>query len=165
VLALIYSVGHNDLVQCASVDTVDGVAAQDAVGDERVHLRRAFLLQQLRRAGDGVGGVREIVDKDSGAVRDVSDQHHGRVLPVVDLCGAAFFVNKGKRHAERIGNGSRTLGSASIRTDHDSLLVVGDVELDVFAEQVAAIQVVDGDVEEALVLWICSGSAYLHADQ
>jgi hypothetical protein len=34
------------------------------------------------------------------------------------------------------------------------LLVVGDVELDVFAEEVTAIEVVHGDIEEALVLWI-----------
>jgi hypothetical protein len=39
------------------------------------------------------------------------------------------------------------------------LLVVGDVELDVFAEEVAAVEVVNGDVEEALVLWVCRISA------
>jgi hypothetical protein len=63
-------------------------------------------------------------------------------------------VNQGKGHAERIGNGSCALCTTSVGRDNDGLLVVGDVELDVLAEEVAAVKVVDGDVEEALVLRI-----------
>ena len=101
-----------------------------------------------------LGLVREVVDENGCAIPYVSDQHHGRVLPVVDLCGAALLVNQGKRHAESVGDGGCALRPSSIRGDYNSLLVVGDVELDVFAEEVTAIEVVHGDIEEALVLWI-----------
>jgi hypothetical protein len=63
-------------------------------------------------------------------------------------------MNQSKGHAERIGNGSCALSTTCIGGDDDGLLVVGDVELDVLAEEVAAVEVVDGDVEEALVLRI-----------
>jgi hypothetical protein len=153
-LRLIDRVRHNDFVQGASVDAIDRIAAQDAVRDERVHLGCAFLLQQLGRACDGVGGVCQIVYEDGRAVCDVAHQHHGRVLAVVDLCGSALLVDEGKGHAERVGDGSRTLGTACVWADYDGLLVVGDVELDVLSEEVAAVEVVDRDVEEALVLGI-----------
>jgi hypothetical protein len=35
------------------------------------------------------------------------------------------------------------------------LLEVGNVELDVFAEEMTAVQIVHGDVEEALILRVC----------
>jgi hypothetical protein len=63
-------------------------------------------------------------------------------------------VDEGKGHAEGVGNGGCALGAASVGGDDNGLLVVGDVELDVFTEQVAAVEVVDGDVEEALVLGV-----------
>jgi hypothetical protein len=147
-------IGHHDLVQGAGVDAIDGVAAQDAVRDERKYLSCAFLLQQLRSAGDSIRCIGKIVDKDRGAVRDVSHQHHGRVLPIVDLGRTAFLVDERKGHAERVGDGGRTLGTTRIRTDHHGLLVVGDVELDVLAQEMATVQVVHRDVEEALVLRI-----------
>lgn len=156
---LVDRVGHNDLVECAGIDTIDGVAAQDAVGDERIHLGGTFLLQQLGRTRDGVGRVGQVIDEDSYAVGHVSDQHHGGVLAVIDLRGSALLVDKRKGHPERIGNGGGTLSASSVGTHDYRLLVVGNVELDVFAEEVAAIQVVDGDVEEALVLGICDSSA------
>jgi hypothetical protein len=152
VLRLIDRVCHNDFVQGAGVDAIDRVAAQDAVRDERVHLGCAFLLQQLCRACDGVRSVCQVIDKDGRAVRDVSHQHHGRVLAVVDLCWSALLVDEGKGHAERVGDGGRTFGTACVWADYDGLLVVGDVELDVLSKEVAAIEVVDRDVEEALVL-------------
>lgn len=65
-------------------------------------------------------------------------------------------MDEGEGHAERIGDGGRTLSTASIGADDDGLLVVGDVELDVFAQEMAAVQVVDRDVEEALILGVCS---------
>jgi len=154
VLSLIDRVRDYDLVQCAGVDAIDSIAAQDAVGNERIHLGRALLLQQLRGPSNGIRGICQVVDEDGGALCNVSDQHHGRVLSVVNLRGSTLLVNEGKWHAERIGDGGRTLSTASIGADDDGLLVVGDVELDVFPEEMAAVQVVDRDVEEALVLGV-----------
>jgi hypothetical protein len=68
-------------------------------------------------------------------------------------------VDEGKGHAEGVGNGGGAFGAACVGGYDDGLLVVGDVELDVFAEEVTAVEVVNGDVEEALVLWVCRISA------
>lgn len=154
VLRLVHGIRHNDLIQRARIDPIDRIPAQDAVRDERKDLRRALLLEQLGCARNRVGGIGQVVDEDSGAVRDVADEHHGGVLAVVDLGGAALFVDEGKGHAEGVGDGGCALGAAGVGGDDDGLLVVGDVELDVFAEKVAAVEVVDGDVEEALVLGV-----------
>jgi hypothetical protein len=155
VFGLIYRVRHNHLVKGASVDTIDSVSAQDAVGDERIHLRGAFLFQQLCRTRDGIGSIRQIVDEDCRTVRDVSDEHHGRILAIVDLGGAALLVNERKRHAERIRDSSSALGAAGVGTHNDGLLEVRNVELYVLAEEMAAVEVVDRDVEEALILRVC----------
>jgi hypothetical protein len=63
-------------------------------------------------------------------------------------------VNERKWHTERISNSCSSLGTSRIRADNNSLLVVGDIGLDVFAEKMATVQVVDRDVEEALVLGV-----------
>jgi hypothetical protein len=154
VLSLVDSVRDDYFVERAGVDALDRVSAQDAVRDERIHLGCALFLQQLRRAGNRIGGICKIIDQNRGPIFHVSNQHHGRVLPVVDLCGSALLVDERKGHTKGIGDGGGALGSTSVGTDDDSLLVVGDVVLDVFAKEVAAVEVVDGDVEEALVLGI-----------
>jgi hypothetical protein len=152
VLRLVDRVGYDDLVKRAGVDAINGIAAQDAVRDERVHLGSALLLQQLGGTCDGVGGVGQIVDENGGAVCNVTDQHHGRILPVADLGRAALLVNQRKGHAKGVGDGGGSLGASSVGADNDGLLVVGDVELDVLAQQVAPVKVVNRDVEETLVL-------------
>jgi hypothetical protein len=63
-----------------------------------------------------------------------------------------YLVNERKGHTKNIGNGSCTFGTTSIRTDDDGVLVLRNVELDILAQEVFAVQVVNGDVEEALVL-------------
>lgn len=147
-------VGHNDLVEGAGVDAINGVSAENAMRDERVDLGSTLFLQELRGTCDCVRSICQIVDKDRCSVRNVSNQHHGGVLPIADLCGAAFFVDERKGHAECIGNGRGTLSTSSVRADYDGLLVVGDVVLDVLSQKMTAVQVVHGDVEEALVLRI-----------
>lgn len=91
VLLLRHGVGRDDLVEGAGVDALDGVAGEDAVGDERVDGLRAFLLEELGGAGDGVGGVCQVVDEDGRAVAHFSDEQHAGVLAVVDLGGATLL--------------------------------------------------------------------------
>jgi len=154
VVLLRHRVGYNDLVQRTRVDAIDGVSAQNAVGDQCNHLRRTLLFKQFGRAGDRVGRVGQIVDEDGSALGYIADKHHGRILAVIDLRGAALFMDKGKGHAERVGDGGGAFGAAGVGADDDGLLVVEDAELDVFAQEVAAVEIVDGDVEEALVLGV-----------
>jgi hypothetical protein len=65
-------------------------------------------------------------------------------------------VDQSKRHAQRIGNCGCAFGTTCIGTDYDSLLEIGDVELYVLPEKMAAVQIVDWDIEETLVLRVCS---------
>lgn len=88
---LVHTVGHDHLVEGASVDALNGIAAQDTVSDQGVDLGGALLLQQFGGTRDGIGGVRQIVDQDCYPILNVTDQHHGGILTVCDLCGAAFL--------------------------------------------------------------------------
>jgi hypothetical protein len=126
--------------------------------NQRKNLRRALLLQKLSGPRNRVRCISQIIDEDSGAVRNISHQHHSRVLAVVDLRGTALFVDEGEGHAEGVCDRGCALGAAGVGGHDDSLLVVRDVELDVFAEEVAAVEVVDGDIEEALVLGVYKGN-------
>lgn len=153
-LGLVDGVCHNDFVQCAGVDTINRISAEDTVGDQRIHLRSALLLQELRSASDGVRSVRQVVDQNGRAVCDVSYKHHSRILPVVDLRGSTLLVDEREWHAECIGDGSRSLCASGVWTDDNGLLVVGDVGLNVLAQKVATVEVVNGNVEETLVLGV-----------
>ena len=63
-------------------------------------------------------------------------------------------MNERKGHPKRVRNRRGALCSSGIRADNHGLLVVWDAVLDVFAQKVAAVEIVDGNVEEALVLRI-----------
>ena len=63
-------------------------------------------------------------------------------------------MNKGEGHSQGIGNSSCTFRTSRVWRNNYSLLVVGNVELYVFAEEVTAIKIVYWNVEEALVLGV-----------
>lgn len=69
-------------------------------------------------------------------------------------------MDQRKGHAESVGDGGSALGTAGVWAYNYGLLVVGDVELDVLAEEMTAVQVVDGNIEESLVLGICDSLAF-----
>lgn len=170
VLLLVNAVGDDNLVNGTSIDAVDGITTEHAVSDKSNDLAGTLLLQELGCASDGVGSVGKIVDKDGDTVCDITYQHHCRILAIGDLSratllqyrqipmlGAAtitfpYLVNEREGHTKSIGNGSCTFGTTSIRTDDDSVLVLRNVELNVLAQEVLAVQVVNRDIEETLVL-------------
>lgn len=65
-------------------------------------------------------------------------------------------MNEGEWHAKSIGDSCGSLCTSCIRGDHYGLLVVGNLELNVFAEEMATVEIVNGDVKETLVLRIWS---------
>ncbi len=69
-------------------------------------------------------------------------------------------MNKRKVHVQAVCNGGSALGTTGIWGDNDGILEVWNVLLDVALEQWLAVQVVDWDVEEALVL----GVVQIHGD-
>jgi hypothetical protein len=61
-----------------------------------------------------------------------------------------YLVDERELDAHAVRNRCRTLRTAGIGADDDSILVVGDERLDVPLEKRPAVQVVDRDVEEPL---------------
>ena len=91
VFLLRYAVRHHDFIQRTGVDAVDGLPAENAVGEQGVDFGCALFFEEFCRTGDGVRGVGEVVDEDGEPVGDVADEHHGRVLAVGDFGGAALL--------------------------------------------------------------------------
>ena len=66
----------------------------------------------------------------------------------------AYLVNKSEVHLQAVCNSSSTLGSTGVWRDDDSILEIWDVLLDVALKKRLSVEVVDWNVEEALVLWV-----------
>lgn len=69
-------------------------------------------------------------------------------------------MNESKVHVETVSNGRGSLGAAGVGGDDDGFSEARDVCLDIFLDERLAIEVVDGDIEEALVL----GIVQVHGD-
>lgn len=151
VILLGHGVCHNDLIQCARIDALYGVTAQDSVSDESYYISGALFLQQLGRSSDGVRSIRQIVDKEALSVPDLSNQHHSRILSVIYLGRATLLVDKRKWHAQRICNCRSSLRSSGIRTHNHCVLVIGD-QLNVLPEHMATVEIVHGYVKKTLIL-------------
>ena len=91
VINLVHTVGHNNPVKGARVDALNSVTAQNAVRDQCVNLGCALLFQQLGGTGDRVRSIREVVNQNGYPIANITNQHHGSVLAVCDLSGAALL--------------------------------------------------------------------------
>lgn len=131
----------------AVVEDVDGVAAEDAVGDNGHDLGGSIFREDLRGLGEGAAGVGHVVHQNGDLVPDVSDQHHA----ADDVGAGALLVDEREALVEAVGYRSRPLGTAGIGTDNDNVLVA-QVLLDPSQDAGLCVQVVDGHVEETLDL-------------
>ena len=91
VLSLINAVCNDDFVQGRSVDPVYSLTTQYPVCYKRIDLRSPFFLQELRGACYRVGCVGEIIDEYRGTIRDISDEHHCRILTISNFGGAPLL--------------------------------------------------------------------------
>lgn len=91
VLVLGNTIRYNDLIQWGSIDPIDGISAEDTMGEECVDFGGTLLLQKLRSSGDCVGSVGQIINENGYAARNISYEHHGGILSVCDSGGAAFL--------------------------------------------------------------------------
>lgn len=65
-----------------------------------------------------------------------------------------YLVNKRKVHLEAVSDERGSFCATGIRRDDDGLSEIGDVLLDVVLDQWLAVEVIDGDIKKALVLWV-----------
>lgn len=71
-----------------------------------------------------------------------------------------YFVYQRKRHAKCVCHSRSSFRATGVWADDDGGLVVGNLVLDVLFEQMPAIEVVDGNVKEALILWVVQVERY-----
>jgi hypothetical protein len=64
----------------------------------------------------------------------------------------AYLVNESEASTKRLSNCSSALRTTRIGADNHGILVVGDPVLDVVPQEGPAVEIVDGHIEEALVL-------------
>jgi imidazolonepropionase-like amidohydrolase len=104
-----YAIGRDQLVDGTVLDAVDGVPAQDTVGDEGIYSSSALLLEELcssrdlplsvlihmynrsQRPSHGASGVDKIVDQNTDTVDHVTYEDHAGALGRADLGRAAFL--------------------------------------------------------------------------
>lgn len=162
------AVRYDDLVQSGSIDTRNGISTEYAVSEQSVNVGCSLLFQQLGRPCNCVRRIRQIVDQDSNSVGNLSNQHHGGVLAIGNAGGSTFLgdmsvrkfrergsfylVDQCEFHVQVVRNCRCSLRSTCIRTDNDSILEIRDVLLDVSLDERLAIQIINRDVEEALIL-------------
>lgn len=85
-----YSVGHNDLLESTAVERLDGVSAEDAVGDDSDSVLSSALIDQNAGGLDECSaGVRHIIYENSGLARYFSNQGHSGDL----VRTSALFVD------------------------------------------------------------------------
>ncbi|GMR41166.1 hypothetical protein PMAYCL1PPCAC_11361, partial [Pristionchus mayeri] len=148
VLLLRDRVRHDDGLEGRLVQTLQSRTTANTVDAEGVHLLGSSLDQLIGSEADGAAGVGHVIDQDGDLALDVSDERH-----LLDLVGTlALLVDEGEVDVETVGDRRHSLGSSCIgRHDHGAL-PVGNALLDVLEDGRLGVQVVDGNVEEALDL-------------
>lgn len=91
VLVLRHRVRHDHFVQVRGVDPLDGIARENAVRDQSVNGSRARFLEQFGGAGDGVGGVGQIIDKNCASVGHGADEKESGGLAGRGVSRSAFL--------------------------------------------------------------------------
>lgn len=175
VLLLWNRVGNNDLVNSRGIKAGQGISGEDTVGDQRIDIGSTLALDKLGSTGDSVAGISQIIDDDGNTACNISDKHHSGILAIGDACWAtlldiilvialgtgfkphrklAYLVDKSEVHLQAVCNSSSTLGSTGVWRDDDSILEIWDVLLDVALKKWLSVEVVDWNIEEALILWV-----------
>lgn len=160
-------VGDDQLGELGLVQLLDGVAREDAVGDDGNGAAGSVVDDDLGGLAQGAAGVGHIVNNDGDLAAHVADQNHAR-----DLVGAgALLVDQGEAEIETVGDRGCSLfswsasvfvspacffflsplGSTGVGRDNNTI-----VNLEVVADPAQGaglgVEVVDRDVEEALNL-------------
>jgi len=142
-----YRIRRHDSRQLALIDRLDGIAGQDAVGDQGNDLLRAVRHDRLGGLGQRTARVGHVVDEDGSLAGHVAHEDHATDL----VRSRSLLVNEREPQIQSVSNRRGSLRAARVGTHDDAVL---DVEVLPDPAQGAGlgVQVVDGDVEEALDL-------------
>ena len=140
-------VGGDKFFEGGILDLLDSVAAEDGVGNHGTDALGTAFHNDTRGFADGGTRVDDVVEENDVFVFDVADEAH-----LTNLVGfVAVFVADDKTVVEGFGIHAGAFAATHVGAgEHD----IFDVEFfaDVGHEQRGAIEVVNGDVEEALNL-------------
>ena len=141
------SVGNNELGQLRLVELFNGIAGEDAVGDNGDSAAGSVFDDDLGGLAESTASIGHVVDDDGDLAANITDQNHAG-----DLVGtSALLVDESEAEVEAVGDGSSSLGTTGVRRDNDTVL-----DLEVVADPAEGaglgVEVVDGDVKEALDL-------------
>src|SRR5581483_6320993 len=140
-------VGDDELVDVRALQARDGGAGENGVGRAREDGRRAGLANGVGRGAERAPRVHHIVDDDGDAGVDVADDVHLGHL----VRARAALVDDGEVRAEALREGARALDAPRVgRDDGDG--PAPDALLEILEQDGCRVDVVDGDVEEALDL-------------
>lgn len=93
-------VGDDQVAQLAVVDLVDGIAAEDTVGDNGNGGSCAVLDDDVSRFAEGSTGVCHVVDDDSCAALDITNEDHAADF----IRTSTFLVNERELDVEAVCN-------------------------------------------------------------
>jgi hypothetical protein len=140
-------VGDDELGQLRLVELFYSIAGENAVSNDGDSAAGTVFDDDLGGLAEGTASVGHVINDNGDLAANVTDQNHAR-----DLVGtSALLVNESKAEVEAISDGSSSLGTTSVGGDNNTVL-----DLEVVADPAEgaglSVEVVDGDVEEALDL-------------
>ena len=141
-------VGADELFDGAGGEAFEGHFAEDGVGDACEDAFGAAFFKEAGGGGEGAGGFGHVVDEEDVAAFDFADDIDG-----LDLGGAAAVLgDNGEVCAEGFREGVGHFDAADVRGDDDEPAADEALLAEVAGEDWLGVEVVDGDVEEALDL-------------
>ena len=73
ILFLRNTVCDNDFIESGSIDPRNGIAAEHAMGEQRIHHRSTLLFQEFSCARDGIGGIGKVIHENSYFASNISN--------------------------------------------------------------------------------------------
>ena len=142
-----HRIRHDQPLQLAPIQRLHRLAAQDPMRHQRNRLHRPVLQTHVRRLAQRPARIRHVVHDDRHPALHIAHQHHAADL----VRAGALLVDEREAEIEPIRHRRRALRPARVRA-HDDAVGDGQVVADPAERAGLGVQVVDGDVEEALDL-------------
>ncbi len=139
-------VGEDNLLELAVLHALAGGAAHDAVAGDGAHAAGTVLDHQVGGLGDGAGGIDHVIYEDDVGILHIADNLHAGDFVGTGTC----LVAEHEGATEVLGVGGGAFGTAHVGGGDDEVLEIE--ALHVGEQDAGGVEVIHGDVEEALLL-------------